>query len=152
MKCAPLTPIRPDFFEGEGGTGLERKCYALMKCLSELATKLANVCCDKLLLAHLANSTIILCSLVIKFFLVWLFFAPPRLLRLGTTAPLHRRQRRRGCRGRDTPIFDLQGSSCVDDPPIFWQVFYFFPAAELLNTAIRCHFHLQCAQCTVFNS
>ena len=119
MKCAPLTPIRPDFFEGEGGTGLESKCYALMKCLSELATKLANVCCDKLLLAHLANSTIILCSLVIKFFWVWLFFAPPRLLRLGTTAPLHRRQRRRGCRGRDTPIFDLQGSSCVDDPPIF---------------------------------
>ena len=65
----------------------------------------------------------------------------------------HRRQRRRGCRGRDPPpIFDLQGSSCVDDPPILWQVFYFFPSAELLNTASRCHFHLQCAQCTVFNS
>jgi len=32
----------------------------------------------------------------------------------------HRRQRRRDCRGRrDPPIFDLQGSSCVDDPPIF---------------------------------
>ena len=26
----------------------------------------------------------------------------------------HRRQCRRGCRGRDPPIFDLQGSSCVD--------------------------------------
>jgi len=39
------------------------------------------------------------------------------------SAPLtprsHRRQRRRGCRGRDPPIFDLQGSSCVDAPPIF---------------------------------
>jgi len=47
----------------------------------------------------------------------------------------HRRLRRtgcRGCRGRDPP------------PPIFWQVFYFFPSAELLNTASRCHFHLQC--------
>ena len=28
----------------------------------------------------------------------------------------------------------------------------FFPSAELLNTASRCHFHLQCVQCTVFNS
>ena len=37
-------------------------------------------------------------------------------------------------------------------PPIFWQVFYFFPSAKFLNTASRCHFHLQCAQCTVFNS
>jgi len=43
------------------------------------------------------------------------------------------------------PIFDLQGSSCVDDPPpIFWQVFDFFLSAELLNTASSCHFHLQC--------
>jgi len=57
----------------------------------------------------------------------------------------HRRQRRRGCRGRDPRIFDLQGSSCVDDPPIFWQVFYFFPSEELLNTASRSHFHLQCS-------
>jgi len=64
----------------------------------------------------------------------------------------HRRQRRRGCRGRDPRIFDLQGSSCVDDPPMFWQVFYFFPSEELLNTASRSHFHLQCAQCAVFNS
>jgi len=39
----------------------------------------------------------------------------------------HRRQRRRGCMGCDAPIFDLQGSSCVDDPRIFWQMFYFFP-------------------------
>jgi len=35
-------------------------------------------------------------------------------------------------------------------PPIFWQVFYFLPSAELLNTASRCHFHLQCAQCIPF--
>jgi len=40
-----------------------------------------------------------------------------------------------GLQGSRPPIFDLQGSSCVDDPPIFWQVFYFFPSAELLNTA-----------------
>ena len=65
-------------------------------------------------------------------------------------APAYRCQRRRG---RDPPIFDLQRSSCVDDPPqIFWQVFYFFPSVELLNTASRCHCHLQCARCTVFNS
>jgi len=31
-------------------------------------------------------------------------------------AATHRRQPRRG---RNPPIFDLQGSSCVDDPPIF---------------------------------
>ena len=43
------------------------------------------------------------------------------------TCDRHRRQRRRGCSGRDPQIFDLQGSSCVDDPPIIWQVFYFFP-------------------------
>jgi len=31
------------------------------------------------------------------------------------------------------PIFDLQGSSCVDDPQYFDKtVFYFFPSAELL--------------------
>jgi len=40
-----------------------------------------------------------------------------------------------GLQGSRPPIFDLQGSSCVDDPPIFWQVFYFFPSAELLTTA-----------------
>jgi len=61
-----------------------------------------------------------------------------------------------GVAGVATPnsLVDLQGSSCVDDPPIFWQVFYFFPSAELLNklTASRYHFHLQCAQCTVFAS
>jgi len=71
-------------------------------------------------------------------------------LKTNNKAVVHRRQRRRGCRGRDPPIFHMQGSSCVDDlPPIFWQVFYFFPSAGVLNTASRCHFHLQCAQCTV---
>jgi len=30
---------------------------------------------------------------------------------------VHRRQCCRGCRGRDVPLFDLQGSSCVDEPP-----------------------------------
>ena len=29
-------------------------------------------------------------------------------------------------------------------PPIFWQVFYLFLSAELLNTASRCHFQCQC--------
>ena len=46
----------------------------------------------------------------------------------------HRRLRRRGCRGLDPQYFD--------------KYFIFFPSAELLNTASRCHFHLQCAQCT----
>jgi len=47
----------------------------------------------------------------------------------------------------------LQGSSCVDDSPnIFTSVLFFFLSAELLDTGSRCHFHLQCAQCTVFNS
>ena len=32
-----------------------------------------------------------------------------------------------GLQGSRPPIFELHGSSCVDDPPIFWQVFYFFP-------------------------
>jgi len=49
----------------------------------------------------------------------------------------HRRQRRRG---RDPPIFDLQGSWCVDDPQYFDKYFIFFPSAKLLNTASRCHF------------
>jgi len=55
----------------------------------------------------------------------------------------HRRQRRRGCRGRDLPIFDLQGSSCGDDPPIFWQVLYFFPSAEQTGTSIKFIIQLQ---------
>ena len=55
-------------------------------------------------------------------------------------ACVHRRQRRRGCRGRDPPIFDLQGSSCVDDSQYFDKCFIFFPSAELLDTASRCHF------------
>ena len=62
--------------------------------------------------------------------------------RLPLPLPSHSHRRLRG-RCREPP-------SCVDDPPILWQVF--FPSAELLNTASRCHFHLQCAQCTVFNS
>ena len=69
----------------------------------------------------------------------------------------HRRQvpsTPQGLQGSQPPIFDLQGSSCVDDPPpnILTFFFIFFPSGELLNTASRCHFHMQCAQCTVFNS
>jgi len=48
----------------------------------------------------------------------------------------HRRQRRRGCRCRDPPIFDLHGSSCIDDPPIFWQVFYFFNSAVQIGNQV----------------
>jgi len=55
-----------------------------------------------------------------------------------TDRDVHRRQRRRGCRGRDPP-FPQYPDKC----------FIFFPLAELLNTASRCHFHLQCALCTV---
>jgi len=40
---------------------------------------------------------------------------------------VHRRRRRRGCRGRDPQYFD--------------KCFIFSPSAELLNTASRCHFH-----------
>jgi len=45
----------------------------------------------------------------------------------------------------------LQGSLppaniCADDPQYFDKCFYFFPPAELLNTASRCHFHLQCSR------
>ena len=39
-----------------------------------------------------------------------------------------------------SPIFDLQGSSCVDDSQYFDKCFIFFPSAELLDTASRCHF------------
>jgi len=58
----------------------------------------------------------------------WVKHAIPPYARLTSTRTTlwHRRQRRTGCRGRNPPIFDLQGSSCVDDPPIFSQVFYFF--------------------------
>ena len=31
------------------------------------------------------------------------------------------------------PVFALQGSSYVDDPPIFWEVFYFFPFSGTWN-------------------
>ena len=34
-------------------------------------------------------------------------------------------------------IFDLQGSSCVDDAPIFWQVFYFFPFNGTWHTNLK---------------
>jgi len=62
----------------------------------------------------------------------------PRLLLINGT---HWRQRRRGCRGRDLPIFDLHGSSCVDEPPpIFWLVFYFFP---FIGTSIKFIIQLQ---------
>jgi len=57
-----------------------------------------------------------------------------------------------GLQGSRPPIFDLQGSFCVDDLQYFEKCFIFFPSAELLNTASRCHFHLQYAHCTVFNS
>ena len=60
------------------------------------------------------------------------------------TCDRHRRQRRRGCSGRDPPIFDLQGSSCVDDPPIFWQVFYFFFHSTELDTWILKTTHPEC--------
>jgi len=61
-------------------------------------------------------------------------FTPPRRQ--------HRRQRRRGCRGHDPPpIFDLQGSSCVDDPQYFDKtVFYFFPFS---GTSIKFIIQLQ---------
>jgi len=35
-------------------------------------------------------------------------------------------------------------------PPYFDKGFMFFPLADFLNVASRCHFQLQCAQCTVF--
>ena len=46
----------------------------------------------------------------------------------------------RGCPVLTTPV------------QYFDKCFIFSPSAELLNTASRCHFHLQCALCTVFNS
>ena len=64
----------------------------------------------------------------------------------------HRRQRRRGCRGRDPQYLTCRGRPVLTTPQYFDKCFIFFPSAELLNTANRCHFHLQCAQCTVFNS
>ena len=42
-----------------------------------------------------------------------------------STIQFHRRQRRRGCRGRDSPIFDLQGLSCVDNPQYLTSVLFF---------------------------
>ena len=59
-------------------------------------------------------------------------FPPYARLTSTRTTLWHRRQRRTGCRGRDPPIFDLQGSSCVDDPQYFHKCFIFFRSAELL--------------------
>ena len=63
----------------------------------------------------------------------------------------HRRQRRMNCRGRDPQYLTCRGCPVLTTPQYFDKCFIFFPSAELLNTASRCHFHLQCAQCTVFN-
>ena len=49
------------------------------------------------------------------------------------SARSHRRQRRGGCRGRDPPIFDLQGSSCVDDPPRYFDTCFIFPLQRNLE-------------------
>jgi len=65
----------------------------------------------------------------------------------------HRHQRRRGrdplpqyltCRGHPVLTTPL--------PQYFDKCFILSPSAELLNTTSCCRFHLQCAQCTVFNS
>jgi len=53
-------------------------------------------------------------------------------------AAIHRRQRRRG---RDPQYLTGRGRPVLTTP-VFWQVFYFFPSAELLDTASRCRFHL----------
>ena len=60
---------------------------------------------------------------------------------------LHRRQRRRGCRGRDPQYLTCRGRPVLTTPNILTSVLFFSPSAELLNTASRSHFHLQCAQC-----
>ena len=43
------------------------------------------------------------------------------------TAYLHRRQRRRGCRGRDPQYLTCRSRTVLTTPPVCWQVFYFFP-------------------------
>jgi len=60
----------------------------------------------------------------------------------------HRRQRRRG---RDHPIFDLQGSSCVDDPQNILTSVLFFSLQRnwIPQVAVIFICKLQCAQCTV---
>ena len=49
-------------------------------------------------------------------------------------------------------VATCRGRPVLATPQYFDKCFIFFPSAELLNTASRCHFHLQCAQCTFFNS
>ena len=46
----------PDFFLGGGARGLKVQCYAVEKLLP--AAKIANVCCEWLLLAHPVNFVI----------------------------------------------------------------------------------------------
>ena len=46
-----------------------------------------------------------------------------------------------GVAGATTPNIWPAGVVLCWRPPIFWQVFIFFPSAELLDTASRCHFH-----------
>jgi len=43
------------------------------------------------------------------------------------TAYLHRRQRRRGCRGRDPQYLTCRSRTVLTTPPVCWQVFHFFP-------------------------
>jgi len=47
-----------------------------------------------------------------------------------------------GVAGDVTPNIWPAGVVLCWRSPIFWQVFYFFPSAEVLNTASRCHCHL----------
>ena len=65
----------------------------------------------------------------------------------------HHRRQRPGVAGVATPnIWPAGVVLCWQPPNMLTSVFIFSPSAELLNTASRCHFHLQCAQCIVFNS
>ena len=58
-----------------------------------------------------------------------------------------------GVAGVATPQYlTCRGRPVLMTPQYFDKCFIFSASAELLNTASRCHFHLQCAQCTVFNS
>jgi len=51
IKCAPL-----HFWDARS---LKVKCYAV-ECLNKLATKIANVCCDGLLLAHPSDFVVLI--------------------------------------------------------------------------------------------
>ena len=63
--------MRPPNFGGArlGGRGLTVKCYAT-DCQNKLATKLAKVFCDRLILAHSANF-IILIFVVVSHIIFW---------------------------------------------------------------------------------